>query len=419
MKNSELTAMFDQWTQTHGIHKAEGKILSLSDMNMDGLIPYTVIEQIIDMMRDQSQILSQVRTLRRQNSVGTFPILDLNEPVVEYVGENDGTKVLTTPEARQTGYSCKKFKSELYITTEELQEAAVAGFENFEGRMMSMWSKQLSNDIAAMIMNGDKTLLPTTRTNRLYRAVDGINKLTDTGGLVIDAAGTEFNESMFFAMLDSLPERYADDPGLKFLFNRRVDLNWRKKLTNISTTEKMRSALGDKALTSVDTVPPAGIQQILVNQISSYEGASGTPDAVTASAPAIILRVNALLPDTSNKAGRKVKVTHKTTGLSEVCTVTYNGSSQNIITTTSALGQTTISTTAADYIIKVYDLTSIYLCNPQLLTLIYAYQWRSYREFNKDFDRYEITTYFQADFCIPLVELVMKLKNVLVKQLSF
>jgi len=54
----------------------------------------------------------------------------------------------------------------------------------------------------------------------------------------------------------------------------------------------------------------------------------------------ITVRVHSILDDATDFTGRKVKVTYKPTGLSEVCTV-YRDSDQNKIDTTDLLGQET------------------------------------------------------------------------------
>ena len=85
------------------------------------------------------------------------------------------------------------------------------------------------------------------------------------------------------------------------------------------------------------------------------------------------------------------------------------------------LGQTAgaMSTTAADYSIRVADETEVYYCNPKTINLIYCNEWRSYREFNKDFDRWEITTYFEADLVTPVPETMVKFVRVRAPQITW
>jgi hypothetical protein len=417
MKNQELQKYFDDWAASHGINKGEG-VITVSDADFGGLLPKPVVEELIDMTRSQSRWLGSIRTLRRTASTGTFPILDLNEPVTEYVGENDGTTVTNKPNTSRTDYACKKFRSDLYITTEDLQEAAAAGLPEFEQKVTAAWATQLGNDIATLVMQGDSSLLPTTRLNKLLRGADGIDKITSASSIVYDAAGKAFDQGIFAAMLDMLPERYAEDPGLKWMFNRRTNLKWKNSLTNVSTTERTRSILGDQVLTTFEDVPPLGVPQLIVPQITSTQG--GTPIApdTVAGTTEVTATVPTLLPNTTNSAGRKVKITCVDTGVSEICTVTYPGS-VNTIVTAGKLGQATVSGTASHYTVVIYDYTSLYLQNPLLYTLIYCYDWRSYREFNKDFDRYEVTTYFQMAFKIPTPEVIVKFKNVRVTPITW
>jgi len=417
MDNQEILALFNQWAEKRGIvSKAEGGVLDLTTMNFGGLLPREVVEDLIVLTRKQSDWLATLDTKVRTQAAGTVPIFDLNEPVTEYVGEHAPTPITTRPTSAVAPYSCKKFRSDLYITTEDLREAVAAGIPNFEQKLTESWAIQLGNDVADIVINGDKTLDSLTRRNRLRRGIDGLAKQSDAGN-IYNALGQAWGQGIFAAMLDKMPDRFANDPNLRWLFNRRLNINWHASLTNVNTTERMRSGLGDQVISTPINVPPLGVSQLIVPQISSNEGISAAPDTITDNTTYLTARVNSILVDTTDSTGRKVKITYKPTGLSEICTVVYV-STENTILTVGLLGQTTVDTAAANYVVQIYDETHLYLMNPKSLTLVYCSEWRSYREFNKDYDRFEITTYLELDVLLPTADAVVKFKRVLVAPIT-
>lgn len=410
MSNEEILRMSETFFKKHNITKAEGGVIDLSNTNFGGILPRPMVEQMIGLTRKQNEWLSSINSVTRKGSTGNVPVFDFSEPGMEHVGENEGTPITNRPRTWNAPYACKKFRSDFYITTEELQEAAAAGMSAFETKMVGDWTKQLGNDVANCSINGDKSLGDETRLNRMLRGINGI-KIQMASGNVTDAEGQAWGQGIYDAMLDSMPDKYADDGGLRWLFNRRVNTNWEASLTNVNTTERTRSALGDAVLTQTIKVPPLGIPQIIVPQISAHYGTVGTPDAVTDNTGSITFRVNDILVDTTDSTGRKVKVVYIPTGTSEVATVAYV-SSDNVITTAGTLGQTTVSTTTTDYSIQIFDETDLYLTNPKTITMVMCSDWRSYREFNKNYDRFEITTYIQFDIIVPTPEVSVMFNRV-------
>jgi hypothetical protein len=414
--------MFVNWANNHGIiEKAEGGIVDISTVNFGGIIPQPLVEEMISLTRTQSRWLGNIDTRIRARQSGNVPVTDWNEPATEYVGRNDGTKVTTRPPTWNVPYNCKKLKSEFFVTTEELREAVQAGISNFETKMLADWATQLGNDIATLAIQGDASLDQSSRLNRLLRATDGVDIKTDAGANVFDAAGQSFGQGMFAAMLDYMPDRFAEDQGLAWLFNRRVNTHWHDSLTNVNTTERMRSALGDRALTTEVMVPPLGINQLIVPQIKSNNGPTAVaPTSATASGNGIDFDLSTLIPSqiatVALGVGRRILCTYLPSGLTE--TVLAYDDTELTCLTVGKLGQDTVSTTAADYSVRVADETEVYLSNPKGLVLVYCNEWRSYREFNKDFDRFEVTTYVEADILVPMPESMVKFKRVRISPIT-
>lgn len=411
-------ALFEAWANRQGINKAEGSIIDISTASFGGIIPKPLVENLISLTRKQNAWLGAIDTRIRGRQSGEIPIVDWNEPATEFVGRNDGTKVITEPPTRLVPYAAKKFKSEFYVTTEELREAVQAGIENFESKMLEDWATQLGNDVANIVMNSDKSLDASTRMNRLLRALDGVDLQTDTGANITDALGIPWGQGIYGAMLDAMPERFAEDPGLRWMFNRRINIHWHNSLTNVNTTERMRSGLGDQAISTEILVPPLGLSQLIVPQISSLQGpAEVAPTSAGIDGAGIVFDLTILvgagkhIVDVAGGIGRKIRVHYKASGITEIVTAVDDGGTLKA-SSLAKLGQTVVSTTNTDYDVRVADETDLYLLNPKGIVLIYVNEWRSYREFNKDFDRFEVTTYFEADTIVPIPETIVKFKSV-------
>jgi hypothetical protein len=394
--SDKIKSLFEQWaTKNYIVAKTEGGVIT-SDADFGGILPRPLMLELLSTARDQSEIMRAVTTRTLNSQVGNFPIVDFSEPVTEGVGENDGTPVTTN-----AAYAVKKYKSEWHITTEQIQNAQDAGMGDFEAQMVKEFGTALGNDQANILMNSDTTLNSATRTNRMLRMVDGVLKRLHAGANVYNAAGKDWGQGIWSHMRTKMPEKFRNDPSLAWIYNSAVEILWRRSLTNISgTTAGMRSGLGDQVIQSALRVPPDGSPQIITPYISGEQGPTAIAPTSVSGTTTVIAVCTTLLATTA--AARRIKITCVATGLSEVCTPVWT--TVNTITTTTTLGQQTVSATASDYVITWADETSIILGNPKGINMIFWTTMRSYREFNKDFDRFEITTYWYGDVVVPLPE---------------
>lgn len=388
-------------------------VVGLDNTDFAALLPIEFVEALITDIKDKSAILSAITTYQRTSMAGTVPIIRLNEPTMEHVAPNQGGAIGVKPATDRVQYICKKFRSDLLITHEELREARKMGIADFENKLVDMWTTQLSNDLAKMVIQSDDTLAGNTREERMLNAFDGLLVSTDTGATVMDANGAGFAKGIFDILIDNMPDDYSDDPNLAWIFNQRVNNRWKASLGKLGT------ALGDSALTTSGDFTPHGIRKIITPQIPSTLGASGTPDGAADDGDGTItIKVNTLSGGQAEaNAGRKFRVWCEATGAYETLVSTWD-TSDVIISTVGALGQQTISTTAADYTVKLFDETQVFLCNPLGLILVICEGWRSTREYNKDYDRVEITTYIETDFLIPLKEAIVKYKELVIPPMS-
>jgi hypothetical protein len=360
-------------------------------------------------MKNQSAILQAIATYNRTRRTGKVPIIDMTDPSMEYVGEDTGGYVSNRAGTRTVPYVTKKMKSDVLITTEELEEAQAAGFGDFENLVLDMWTMRLGNDLARAVFQSDSSFNSATRLNRMLRSQDGVSKLTTAGGVIIPAAGKKFGPGMFTVLKDNVPEELAQTGALRWIYNPRIEERW------LASLQLKATAVGDQALTNPATFRPSGIPQIITPQIPATMGASGTPDAVADDGDGTMtVTVDTVLGGAAaGHAGRKIKITCIPTGKWEICDVTW-ASPNNKILTTSALGQQTISTTVGDYVVKLYDETEVYLCDPKSIIMVLCRSWRSYRRFNQHWDRIEITTYIEWAVMAPLVDRMVKVTGLVV-----
>ena len=392
----------EQWFNKMGIHKADG-VIGLDNTNFQ-IMPIPLVEEMISLSRAQSQWLKSISSWTRKRATGVVPLINIAGNVTEGVGPNDPTPVAKRPDTAKVEYSCKKFKSEYYIDYETLEEyAATPELGDFEARMAQEFAVKWGNDRADIIMNSDNTLDASTSRNRMLRMIDGVQKQL-AGANIYNAQGKKWGQGVWAVMQAYMPEEYRNDPNLHYIYNDLIDLLWHNSLTNVNTGERMRSALGDSVIASETKVKPLGKPQLIIPQLSANQGV--TPVAPTSVVDdgdgTMTIRVNTILADATDSTGRRVKVIFKQTGKEEVCTVSRNGSNQNIIGTVGSLGQDTISTTASDYTVSQNDETNIVYGNPKGIYEIICNQVRSYREYNKDADRFEITMYFRMDVLLPI-----------------
>lgn len=406
MNKTELKKAFDGFAKEMGI--IEKDVISLETVNFDDLMPRQAVEELLQLQREQNSWLGSLNNITRQQAAGTVPILDIAEPVTEGVDEDDPTMVSNKPENRRASYRCRKFKSQWNVTWEDLREARAAGLGNFEETLRSAFATAIGNDKADATINSDTSLPGTTRLNRLLNRLDGVRKQMLAGGNVKDFQGAAFDPKMFGQLEDDIPDRFANDPMSRWLYNRKVENRWKLSLTNVNTTEHMRSALGDQAISTQAMVSPWGIMQTIVPQVRSNQGPTAiAPTSATASGSGIEFVLTTLVTatyvaDVASGVGRKFKVTNVNTGVSE--TVLGYQDTTLRIKTAGKLGQITVSTQVADYVVTLADETDIYLINPQAITVVDCMEMRSYRKYNQDRDRFEIVVYHEFDVLVPTPE---------------
>jgi hypothetical protein len=345
---------------------------------------------------------------------GHVMLMRMDGTMSEKFTEGDDRLITNKPVTWNVPYTCEMLKANVIIFKKTVENYATANQGSFEDKLMPMIAKGLRQDMSKLVFRGDTTLPGTSRLNRLLHTQDGLLKLADSGQ-VIDKSGKGLGDGMFSVMEDAMPEEFHDADNLKWIFNSKVDATWRLMLGL-----DRKTGIGDTVVTTGgNNLTPSGIPKLISNSIPRNMGPSGTPDSITDDTGNLIARVNALLPDATDSTGRRVKITYKPTGVSETLTVSYDGSSHNIITTVGMLGQDAVDTTAANYTIQIQDETACFLMNPKGLAMVVTNNdWEAYREFNVQLRAWVLTFYYNVAVLLPQPESVVYLKRLSLPQIT-
>ena len=361
------------------------------------------VERLVDLTVGQSGWLSTVSTrLRRQRS-GEIPRIEISDVVTEGVPENGGKTIATHPDTDNVPYNCGKYQATWYMTRESVREAAASGESDYAGKVRKAFSKGMGNDMARAGLRGDTTLDASTRLNRLLRKRDGwLKQIRASANRRQTTRGSAFARSLWSSLKRQVPQEFREDPDLRWFLAGDIDEEWLDTVGGWASTSG--GALAESAEQDRRRLSPLGIPPIIIPQMPTTEGfatvsgSTAAADAVTDNTTSIGFQVDTLLGGASSAhAGRMVKVTFVATGQSETLEVSWSGS-QNDIDTAGLLGQSTVSTTAGDYVLDLADLTGVFITNPGNLFIVMCDEVRAYRKWEQESERWRIDVFYEADF---------------------
>lgn len=403
MTNAEIMAI-EKGLDRFSVNKAASPTVPTSgDFAVGDFMDRTQLNRLIDLTVNSSEWLKMVTVLTRNQKKGEIPREILDEVVTEGVPENDMGTVATHPDTSLVQYQTAKFKATTFLTRESLREARAAGEPNFADKVLGAFAKAIGNDMARWALKGDTSLDTSTRLNRLLRQRDGWLKRARNGSAVYGQTtrGSAYAQGLYWYMIQQMPEAYSEDPNLKWILPRALDLQF---TADLSAYAAQGSKIGEDSLTQRKRWAPAGIDPVIVPQMPTSQGfdvcsgSTAAADAVTDLSGSIRFQVDAALGGyAASKAGRILKVTLNSTGESEAGLVVADTGSILKIETAGTLGQSTVSTTPGDYTIDLYDLTSIMLTNPRNLFLVLCDQIRAWRKWEQEGERWRIDLFYEAD----------------------
>jgi hypothetical protein len=339
---------------------------------------------------------------------GEFTDMTMGDWLMEPATEGETQTASNVATTAKIEYTTAKFHGTVFYTPEDVREAAASGEGDFIGKLRKLIAIRLGSNIAQLAINGDTDLASgaSTRENRFLGTKDGwLKQIRDAGNVLSTTRGSAYSIAAFQSAYDNLPERYQNDPNLRWMISPMLAANAQYAFASAWASA---SQVANDALLSRQQAQILGIQPVQVPQMSrtqgfaTLNGSTTNADAVTNPSGTIIkLRVDTLLGGAAaGNAGRKIKVTRNSTGLSETRTVTWDGTN-NFVSTVGALGQGSISTTASDYTLDIADCASILLTNPRnLVNVIDSSRFRMFNKFEQEADRFRLD--FYVEMC-PLV----------------
>jgi hypothetical protein len=203
-------------------------------------------DRFFDLVRDTSNFLRAIRTMRVDNRKGKFHRLNLGDVVSQ--GANTTTcPVESRPEESMLTYDLEKYGSFFSITTDMLRYN-VEG-PQFLDTLMGMFKKQISVDIERASIMGD-TGLPVgdgqSKLNNLLGINDGfLRVLKDSvpSSQVIDASGAGLSTELLFEIQNRIPVEYMSEMDqYRWIMGPRMYNRWVQQLTSRATN------LGDQII---------------------------------------------------------------------------------------------------------------------------------------------------------------------------
>jgi len=274
-------------------------------------------------------------------------------------------------------------------------------------------SKLLANNLGELNLNGDESLAGNTRLRKLLTNNDGMLKLTQTSGLhnlypdTPTDIGKAWDATVYDAMYEEMPKEFKHDGNLVWFQGVAIDTAFARALRNVNPSQasapfgSQGSPLGDRAWAARHAAMlggPMGIMPTIVPQMPDDQAGNPGKIAPTSVSGSTNVAVNVQTISTGDLTGRKVRVRMLTTGVETVGTVATTG--PNVVTITGKMGQSAISTTAADYEVSLADLTSVILTNPGNYHCLIYDDIRAYHKFDQRRERFLFTIHFEHDLIL-------------------
>ena len=176
---------------------------------------------------------------------------------------------VSTPETGKVSYLTKRYKAEIGLTYDTVKR--VLRGNTLMAYLIELLSKAAVRDLTKAALQGDTSLLATSKENRLLRLQDGFLKRCDAN--VIDAEGARLSLELMDDMQVAMPKEYRYQKGLEYMLSANGPIDY-KGLIRARATQ-----LGDNAL--------ATAQAVLFDGKYPVMGEPLMPDTLTYNAEAV------------------------------------------------------------------------------------------------------------------------------------
>jgi len=155
---------------------------------------------------------------------------------------------VATPTTDKIQYVTKRYKAEIGLTYDTVKR--VIDGDRLMPYLIQLLSKAAMRDLEIAAIQGDSSLSPTSKLNRLLSKQDGYLKQVQTN--VVDAAGSRLSLDMLDSARRQMPDEYYDQENLNFLVTKNVKIDYEAAVAARATQ------LGDQSFTTQNTVKYRG-----------------------------------------------------------------------------------------------------------------------------------------------------------------
>ena len=187
-----------------GIHRAnEGK---------GGLLNPEQSARFLDYVFDATVIGKVARTVRMRADTTEIDRIGVGEKLMKLATEADNTAANAAVTFSKISLTTKKLRLDWELSTESLEDNIEGA--DLEDHIARLMATQAGNDIEDVVLNGN-----TANTgDALYKAFDGVVKLSKAGGRVVDGGGNAVSRDIFNKALKAMPRKYKQRRNdLRFL----------------------------------------------------------------------------------------------------------------------------------------------------------------------------------------------------------
>lgn len=326
---------------------------------------------------------------------------------------------LHKPDVSQNQYSCKTLSGAFGFRLKAIRNWQRTG-QNVNAIIQRIVANGIGTVLADLGINGDQSLPTDTSLNLQRSIVDGwFTKIrANSSHYRGQDDGFSYHNGIWAGMLQDIDRPYRTDRGLLWGITDTLAARWLQELTatghNPSNSHpSIINPVGSALLNSVGGdanplgKPSAIITQMEDDRYSSQEGYSGiAPTSITNNGDGTLtININTLAgsgvdrSETGTDGQRYVTIGRVGTGVEETLAVDY-AAPNNTVTTASLLGQTSVSTTAADYYVRYSDTQSMFLGVMRFLTLVIQNGIRVYVQFFPNDEKFEILVHMDLDYLV-------------------
>jgi hypothetical protein len=343
---------------------------------------------------------------------------------------------LHKPDVSQNNFATNTLSGAFGLRLKSIRTAAKAG-QNVNRLVQQGIASGIANVLADIGMNGNVDLPDDSDINKQRRVRNGWfqrlrNSSPNYQGL---ADGFSYHNGIWAGMLHQLDKPYRSDRGLAWGLTDTVASRWLTELSalGVSPANSHPSIVHDLGVSLLNQLgqqanplgkPGVVVPQILDDSFGSDEGYAGVaPTSVTNNGDGTLnIRVNTLVGAVDRGATgpdgqRFVTVGRITTGVEETLGIAFAGGNNDVITTT-LLGQSNPSTTAADYYVKYADMQSLFLGIWRYLVLIVQNGMRIYTVFYPHDEVIEVIVHADIDYLVADDEATSLVDDVITPQFS-